>query len=147
RLVILVDDLDRCLPDTAIATMEAMKLFLFMPKTAFIIAADETMIEYSVRRHFPNLSEEVGGIAYTRNYLEKLIQIPFRIPALNENETSVYLSLLASQSICNDESDEFKCVLERAKAMLKEPWTKASISIEQFEDWTGKKLSPAEKEL
>ncbi|WP_306768148.1 P-loop NTPase fold protein, partial [Vibrio parahaemolyticus] len=73
RLVILVDDLDRCLPDTAIATMEAMKLFLFMPKTAFIIAADETMIEYSVRRHFPNLSEEVGGIAYTRNYLEKLI--------------------------------------------------------------------------
>ncbi|MCA2016685.1 KAP family NTPase [Vibrio tritonius] len=147
RLVILVDDLDRCLPDTAIATMEAMKLFLFMPKTAFIIAADETMIEYSVRRHFPNLSEEVGGIAYTRNYLEKLIQIPFRIPALNENETSVYLSLLASQSICNDGSDEFKCVLEHAQTMLKEPWTKASISIEQFEEWTGKKLSGKEKEL
>lgn len=147
RLVILVDDLDRCLPDTAIATMEAMKLFLFMPKTAFIIAADETMIEYSVRRHFPNLSEEVGGIAYTRNYLEKLIQIPFRIPALNENETSVYLSLLASQSICNDGSDEFKCVLEHAQTMLKEPWTKASISIEQFEEWTGKKLSGEEKEL
>lgn len=147
RLVILVDDLDRCLPDTAIATMEAMKLFLFMPKTAFIIAADETMIEYSVRRHFPNLSEEVGGIAYTRNYLEKLIQIPFRIPALNENETSVYLSLLASQSILNDESDEFKCVLEHAQAMLKEPWTKAKISIEQFEEWTGKKLTGKEKEL
>ena len=147
RLVILVDDLDRCLPDTAIATMEAMKLFLFMPKTAFIIAADETMIEYSVRRHFPNLSEEVGGIAYTRNYLEKLIQIPFRIPALNENETSVYLSLLASQSICNYGSDEFKCVLEHAQAMLKEPWTKASISIEQFEEWTGKKLSGEEKAL
>lgn len=147
RLVILVDDLDRCLPDTAIATMEAMKLFLFMPKTAFIIAADETMIEYSVRRHFPNLSEEVGGIAYTRNYLEKLIQIPFRIPALNENETSVYLSLLASQSICNDGSDEFKCVLEHAQTMLKEPWTKASISIEQFEEWTGKKLSGEGKEL
>ncbi|KDC50406.1 KAP family P-loop NTPase fold protein, partial [Pseudoalteromonas fuliginea] len=84
RLVVLVDDLDRCLPETAIATLEAMKLFLFMPNTAFIVAADETMIEYSVRRHFPKLSEEVGGAAYTRNYLEKLIQVPFRIPALSD---------------------------------------------------------------
>lgn len=147
RLIILVDDLDRCLPDTAIATLEAMKLFLFMPNTAFIIAADETMIEYSVRRHFPNLSEEVGGMAYTRNYLEKLIQIPFRIPALNENETSIYLALLISESICKQDSNEFHVVLEHARTILKEPWAKGSISTEQFESWTGKTLSKDNKEL
>ncbi len=147
RLIILVDDLDRCLPDTAIATLEAMKLFLFMPNTAFIIAADETMIEYSVRRHFPNLSEEVGGMAYTRNYLEKLIQIPFRIPALNENETSIYLALLISETICKQDSSEFNVVLEHARAIMKEPWTKGSISNEQFESWTGKTLSKESKEL
>ncbi|EJD0673920.1 KAP P-loop [Vibrio vulnificus] len=147
RLVILVDDLDRCLPDTAIATLEAMKLFLFMPNTAFIVAADETMIEYSVRRHFPNLSEEVGGMAYTRNYLEKLIQIPFRIPALNENETSIYLALLIAESICSQNSDEFNSVLDHARSILKEPWAKGSITIEQFESLTGKSLSAEEKEL
>ncbi len=141
RLVILVDDLDRCLPDTAIATMEAMKLFLFMPNTAFIIAADETMIEYSVRRHFPNLSEEVGGMAYTRNYLEKLIQIPFRIPALSENETSIYLTLLIAQSVCDEDSDNFNKVLEHARKNLKEPWTKSTITSEQFEKITGETLS------
>ncbi|WP_347987734.1 P-loop NTPase fold protein [Methylomonas sp. AM2-LC] len=43
-LVVFVDDLDRCLPDTAISTLEAMRLLLFMPRTAFIIAADEQMI-------------------------------------------------------------------------------------------------------
>ncbi|ELX4139777.1 KAP P-loop [Vibrio vulnificus] len=147
RLVILVDDLDRCLPDTAIATLEAMKLFLFMPNTAFIVAADETMIEYSVRRHFPNLSEEVGGMAYTRNYLEKLIQIPFRIPALNENETSIYLALLIAESICSQNSDEFNSVLDHARSILKEPWAKGSITIEQFESLTGKSLLAEEKEL
>lgn len=147
RLIILVDDLDRCLPDTAIATLEAMKLFLFMPNTAFIIAADETMIEYSVRRHFPSLSEEVGGMAYTRNYLEKLIQIPFRIPALNENETSIYLALLISESVCKQDSHEFDIVLEHARTIMKEPWAKGSISTEQFESWTGKTLSKENKEL
>lgn len=147
RLVILVDDLDRCLPDTAIDTMEAMKLFLFMPNTAFIVAADETMIEYSVRRHFPNLSEEVGGMAYTRNYLEKLIQIPFRIPALNENETSIYLALLIAESLCSQDSNEFNRVLDHARSILKEPWAKGSITIEQFESLTGKSLLEEEKEL
>ncbi|TGS78785.1 NTPase KAP, partial [Mesorhizobium sp. M2D.F.Ca.ET.178.01.1.1] len=55
RLVVLVDDLDRCLPETAIATLEAIRLFLFVPNAAFVIAADEGMIEYAVRRHFPEL--------------------------------------------------------------------------------------------
>lgn len=50
QLVVLIDDLDRCLPGTAIDTLEAIRLFLFVPKTAFVIGADETMIEYAVRQ-------------------------------------------------------------------------------------------------
>ena len=45
--IVLVDDLDRCLPQTAIGTLEAIRLFLFVPRAAFVIAADEGMIEYS----------------------------------------------------------------------------------------------------
>ena len=45
RLVVLVDDLDRCLPATSIETLEAIRLFLFVPRAAFVIAADEGMIE------------------------------------------------------------------------------------------------------
>ncbi|MGF1595014.1 MAG: DUF6538 domain-containing protein [Kiloniellaceae bacterium] len=37
------DDLDRCLPATAISTLEAMRLFLFLERTASIIAADDKM--------------------------------------------------------------------------------------------------------
>ena len=60
RLVVLLDDLDRCLPEIAISTLEAMRLFLFVPRTAFVIAADEGMIEYAVRQHFPDLPITTG---------------------------------------------------------------------------------------
>ena len=55
RLVVIIDDLDRCLPKTAIATLEAIRLFLMVERTAFVIGADEVMIEYAVKEHFPDL--------------------------------------------------------------------------------------------
>ena len=60
QLVVLIDDLDRCLPDTAIETLEAIRLFVFTSHTAFIVAADEAMIEYAVRKHFPDLPDATG---------------------------------------------------------------------------------------
>jgi predicted KAP-like P-loop ATPase len=94
QLVVLIDDLDRCLPDTAIETLEAVRLFVFTSRTAFVVAADEAMIEYAVRKHFPDLPESTGAQTYARNYLEKLIQVPFRIPALGDTETRIYVTLL-----------------------------------------------------
>ena len=94
QLVVLIDDLDRCLPDTAIDTLEAVRLFVFTSRTAFVVAADEAMIEYSVRKHFPDLPDTTGPQSYARNYLEKLIQVPFRIPALGDTETRIYVTLL-----------------------------------------------------
>jgi len=60
RLVVFVDDLDRCLPDVAINTLEAIRLFLSVKNSTFVIGADEAMIEYAVRRHFPDLAR-IGG--------------------------------------------------------------------------------------
>ena len=90
-LIVLVDDLDRCLPNTAISTLEAMRLLLLVPQTAFIIAADEQMIRNAVRAHFGNidLSDEL-----VTSYFDKLIQIPLRVPRLGTNEVKGYLILL-----------------------------------------------------
>jgi predicted KAP-like P-loop ATPase len=89
-LVVLVDDLDRCLPDTAISTLEAMRLLLFTPGTVFIIAADEQMIRNAVRSHFnTDLSDEL-----VTSYFDKLIQIPIQVPRLSANEVKGYLILL-----------------------------------------------------
>lgn len=68
RLVVLIDDLDRCMPDTIIETLEAIKLFLFVPHTAFVLGADERLVRYAVRRRFPELPGEKAEVG--RDYLE-----------------------------------------------------------------------------
>jgi len=128
QLVVLIDDLDRCLPNTAIQTLEAIRLFLFVPKSAFVIGADEAMIEYAVRQHFPDLPVASGPLPYARNYLEKLIQVPFRIPALGAQETRTYVMLLLVQSIVGEDHYGFDKLLVKAKESLKQPWLGAGLS-------------------
>ena len=122
RLVVLVDDLDRCLPEIAIETLEAIRLFLFVPRAAFVIAADEGMIEYAVRQHFPDLPVTTGPATYARNYLEKLIQVPFRLPSLGYAETRIYVMLLLVLNDRGGESDEFSEIVGLAREVLRRPW-------------------------
>jgi len=128
QLIVLIDDLDRCLPATAIDTLEAIRLFLFVPKTAFVIGADEGMIEYAVRQHFPNLPLASGSVPYTRNYLEKLIQVPFRIPALGVQESRAYVTLLLVQELVGEEHTGFQALVDKARKSLNQPWLVGSIS-------------------
>lgn len=93
-LVVFIDNLDRCLPKNSIETIEAVRLFLFMPKTAFVIAADEDMIRHAVSQHFNNPSQR-----HVTDYIDKLIQIPVRVPRTGVQEIRAYLFLLlASRS-------------------------------------------------
>ena len=71
------------MPDTIIDTLEAIKLFLYTDNTAFVISADEQLIEYAVSKRFP----KIEGIrdSVSRDYLEKLIQYPIRIPQLGSS--------------------------------------------------------------
>lgn len=133
RLVIIIDDLDRCLPKTVIDTLEAIKLFLFLPKTTFIIAADEKMIEYSVQKHFPDIEKNKEFENYSRHYLEKLIQVPIRITSLGEIESHIYISLLLLDTI-EKSSNDFNTIKSYALNIMKKPWEPKTISIEELKD-------------
>lgn len=95
-LVVIIDDLDRCLPDTIIETLEAIKLFLFVPRTAFLLGADERLVRYAVRRRFPELPGERAEVG--RDYLEKLVQFAIRVPPLSRTEMETYIALLFSKA-------------------------------------------------
>lgn len=130
QLVVLIDDLDRCLPDTAIETLEAIRLFVFTARTAFVVAADEAMIEYAVRKHFPDLPDTTGPRDYARNYLEKLIQVPFRIPALGETETRIYVTLLLAGAEVGESDEGYAKLITAARMKLKRPWESAPLDAE-----------------
>lgn len=122
RLVVVVDDLDRCLPETAIETLEAIRLFLFVPGVTFVIAADEAMIEYAVNKHFPDLPPSKGLSSYARNYLEKLIQVPFRLPPLGYVETRTFITLLIAEMYLPKDDRNFIKLVELAREVLRRPW-------------------------
>lgn len=143
QLVVIVDDLDRCLPKTAIETLEAIRLFLFVERTAFVIGADEAMIEYAVREHFPDLPQSSGPASYARNYLEKLIQVPFRIPALGLAETRVYITLLQIENALGASNPQFQELLAIAREDMKQPWKSKGLERSVVQVALGNKL-PAE---
>lgn len=83
-LVIFVDDLDRCLPGAALGALEALKVFLDAPGCAFVLGMDRRLIARGI-------AERLGDGAPRRTdpspvldpgeYLEKIIQLPFTLPA------------------------------------------------------------------
>lgn len=101
-LVVLIDDLDRCLPETTISTLEAIRLLLFLKHTAFVIAADDQMIKHAVKRHFQGVEDDL-----VTNYFDKLIQVPIRVPPLGTQEVRAYMMLLyVENSSLDDEEKE-----------------------------------------
>jgi predicted KAP-like P-loop ATPase len=128
HVVVMVDDLDRCLPKAVIEILEAIRLFLFVEGTTFVLSADEKMIEYAVREHFPNLPADYQD--YTKNYLEKLIQIPIRIPLLNRAQTGNYIKLLMLQFHLKHDYEQLQKVYEEFNKQKKRPYEAKDLSYE-----------------
>ena len=116
RLVVLIDDLDRCLPPTTISTLEAIRLFLFLENTAFVIAADEKMIKYAVQRHFEGVDDTV-----VTNYFDKLIQVPIRVPPLGTQEVRAYMMMLFVENSELPDSDK-EAIRSKVCAQLAQTW-------------------------
>jgi predicted KAP-like P-loop ATPase len=92
RLVVFIDELDRCKHDTILDTLEAIRLFLFATGTSFVIGADERQIRFAVQMKYPDV--EGNQIDIGKEYLEKLIQYPIRIPQLGRKEVAFYIMYL-----------------------------------------------------
>ena len=96
--VILIDDLDRCSPERVIENLEAVKLFLNVDRTAFVVAADRRIVENAIRLRYSELfsGEREAPVEQdlVTDYLEKLIQVPYTLPKLAPHEVRSYMSFL-----------------------------------------------------
>lgn len=105
RVVIYIDEMDRCLPDTILEIFEAMRLFLFDGKVAFVFGADERQISYAIRQRYSDSIFDVEHkINIGKEYLEKIIQYPIRIPTMTVSETEMYLTLLFCSKLIDNQS-------------------------------------------
>ncbi|MEA2881139.1 MAG: hypothetical protein QOH32_358 [Bradyrhizobium sp.] len=94
RLCVLIDDLDRCLPEAALEVFEAIKLFLDAPECVYIVALDREVI----RRGLAIRYREAGaGMVDPDEYIEKTITLSFDLPPLGVADAQKLLSGCATE--------------------------------------------------
>ncbi|MBK0379339.1 P-loop NTPase fold protein [Mucilaginibacter segetis] len=106
RIILYIDDLDRCSEDTVVKVLEAMNLLLAFPLFVVVVGVDPRWMHNALHLHYPHLkngfrrkvekdkndNEEV--IATSSDYLEKIFQIPFALKPMNQKSKA---SLIAAQ--------------------------------------------------
>ena len=92
KLIVFIDDLDRCLPENVISSLEALKLFLDEAPCVFVIGVDRLVIEKAVQAHYGSAPGHMG-----RDYLDKIIQVPFVIPPVRRQELQQHFSPLVKE--------------------------------------------------
>lgn len=138
RLVVLVDDLDRCLPETVVETLETIRLFLAVPKMAFVIAADEARVADAISRHYRNeglpsgSGAQLGGSEQpARLYLHKMVQTTVPIPGLSRFDTQAYLFLLQVLNDC--ESDQLADLVNQCERLRRDSGSLGAIEADNID--------------
>lgn len=92
RLVVFIDDLDRCLPEKTIEIIEIIKNFLDVPKCIYVIGVAKEVIEQLIEVRYKSKGQEIPNIG--KDYMEKIIQIPFTLPPIKEENMEKFINKL-----------------------------------------------------
>ncbi|WLE98952.1 MAG: SUMF1/EgtB/PvdO family nonheme iron enzyme [Candidatus Electrothrix communis] len=105
KLLFLIDDIDRCLPERAVQMLEAIKLFLDVPECVFVLGVDDEVVERGIRHRYrdynnvaPTNEEQGNGDQHDllppitgAEYLEKIIHLPIRLPLMRKRQVAELL--------------------------------------------------------
>ncbi len=88
KIVVFIDDLDRCSPETAVEVFESIKIFLDIEGFVFIVGLGKKMLEKMI-----SVKLEKAGLkdVEAQEYLRKIIQLEINIPDWNNDSISVLL--------------------------------------------------------
>ena len=79
RIVLYIDDLDRCSPRQVVEVLQAVHLLLAFELFVVVVGVDPRWLLSSVRSHY---GEILDGHASPEDYLEKIVNIPFVLPGM-----------------------------------------------------------------
>lgn len=110
RLIIFVDDLDRCQGQVAFRLLEAMKIYLSISSCIFVLGLDLRNVQQAVASELKRsgMVPDQGSVApeiYAADYLSKLFQSVYHLPALSRPE--VYLRSVLRSTIFGDKLEQW----------------------------------------
>ena len=111
RIVVFVDDLDRCTPQNALEVLESIKAFFDIDGIVYVVGMDSDSINHIIKQKYGEL-QEIKGI----DYLEKIVQLPFQIPVWKPQDITGSIEKIISWGLGDSElAKEFK---EDSKKLL-----------------------------
>ncbi len=96
-LVIFIDDLDRCSPSKTAEVLEAINLLLDSERCVFVIGMDASAVAASLEAKYKDVvaltkpSDDPGGLTLGQRFLEKIVQIEFRLPPPTDERMHDYV--------------------------------------------------------
>ncbi len=82
KIVVFIDDLDRCLPDNGLRLLEGLKLVLAQPGFVFALAVDRDVLQsYLAERYRTEFGMETDAEDRSARYLYKIVQLPLALPS------------------------------------------------------------------
>lgn len=98
KVIVLVDDLDRCRPENALAVLEALKHLLWVKGIVFVIALDtDVLIKHLDKLHADALGDPIKGIG--ERYLQKLIQAKVPVVHRDEEKFLSYVEAIIDEAV------------------------------------------------
>ncbi|MEZ5944759.1 MAG: P-loop NTPase fold protein [Planctomycetaceae bacterium] len=97
RLIVFVDDLDRCEPECIVSTFDAVRLVMDRKDVIVVIAIDPRIAVKAIAEHYEKLADEPGtGKGRTkeeiaRDYLGKIIQLPVQLSPPHPENLSEFI--------------------------------------------------------
>ena len=129
RIVVFVDDLDRCLPNSALEVLESMKLFFDLPGFVFVVGLDQNVVEQCIdskygreqtaalgakqevptaegRHQSPTASRDNVYQVRGADYIKKIFQVPFALPPVSVRQIDDFVDSTLSESALPPEQDQ-----------------------------------------
>ncbi len=104
RVLVLIDDLDRAPRKVIPEVLETIKLYLNQKDCVFVLAADPDMVREAIGELYSREGDEAREIK--DRYLDKIVQLPFYLPRLNDKKTRAFFrhcsKLMRKNRMVND---------------------------------------------
>jgi hypothetical protein len=101
RIILYIDDLDRCSTAKVVEVLEAVHLLLAFEPFVVVVAVDERWLTHALTDEFPSLvsGAVTGDRATPHDYLEKIFQLPFWVEPLDDGARRRLLRRLLEGSV------------------------------------------------
>lgn len=104
RIVVFIDDLDRCLPEGALQVIESMKLFFDLPGFVFVVGLDRQVVEWCIDINYRKATGQTGPSENTSyqvrgsDYVKKIFQVPFALSPVSTTQIDDFLNAVFNEA-------------------------------------------------